>query len=476
MKEQIYDICIIGAGVIGCLLARELSKYDLSILVLEKNNDVCEETSSANSAIIHSGYDPLPGTLKAKLNVEGNKMFDQICDELDVPFKRVGSITVAFNKEEMKTLNSLHQRGIENKVETILIDKEELHRLEPLLTEKAIGGLLAKTCGIIDPFNLCVHAMENAIDNGVILKLNVQVEKIDNKNFFTLNDQYKSRIIINATGVNADDVNQLVNQKSFTILPRRGEYIVLDHFNAPFVNHTLFMVPSSKGKGVLITPTTSGNYLIGPSANIVIKNDNSTGKEILQEVKNQAGKMINNIPYQETIRTFAGIRATPSTKDFIIEESQTNNFINIAGIESPGLASAPAIVKMVIDEIIAKKIHLKVKNNYNPRIKKYLHLNSMSLEEKQKLFQKNQDYGQIICKCEKISKGEIIDCLKRSCPPLSVKALKKRLRVGFGRCQGGMCQSEVIDILANFYQLEKNQINYDNLNSQILLEKTKEEV
>ena len=186
--------------------------------------------------------------------------------------------------------------------------------------------------------------------------------------------------------------------------------------------------------------------------------------------------MINNIPYQETIRTFAGIRATPSTKDFIIEESQTNNFINIAGIESPGLASAPAIVKMVIDEIIAKKIHLKVKNNYNPRIKKYLHLNSMSLEEKQKLFQKNQDYGQIICKCEKISKGEIIDCLKRSCPPLSVKALKKRLRVGFGRCQGGMCQSEVIDILANFYQLEKNQINYDNLNSQILLEKTKEEV
>lgn len=476
MKEQIYDICIIGAGVIGCLLARELSKYDLSILVLEKNNDVCEETSSANSAIIHSGYDPLPGTLKAKLNVEGNKMFDQICDELDVPFKRVGSITVAFNKEEMKTLNSLHQRGIENKVETILIDKEELHRLEPLLTEKAIGGLLAKTCGIIDPFNLCVHAMENAIDNGVILKLNVQVEKIDNKNFFTLNDQYKSRIIINATGVNADDVNQLVNQKSFTILPRRGEYIVLDHFNAPFVNHTLFMVPSSKGKGVLITPTTSGNYLIGPSANIVIKNDNSTCKEILQEVKNQAGKMINNIPYQETIRTFAGIRATPSTKDFIIEESQTNNFINIAGIESPGLASAPAIVKMVIDEIIAKKIHLKVKNNYNPRIKKYLHLNSMSLEEKQKLFQKNQDYGQIICKCEKISKGEIIDCLKRSCPPLSVKALKKRLRVGFGRCQGGMCQSEVIDILANFYQLEKNQINYDNLNSQILLEKTKEEV
>ena len=476
MKEQIYDICIIGAGVIGCLLARELSKYDLSILVLEKNNDVCEETSSANSAIIHSGYDPLPGTLKAKLNVEGNKMFDQICDELDVPFKRVGSITVAFNKEEMKTLNSLHQRGIENKVETILIDKEELHRLEPLLTEKAIGGLLAKTCGIIDPFNLCVHAMENAIDNGVILKLNVQVEKIDNKNFFTLNDQYKARIIINATGVNADDVNQLVNQKSFTILPRRGEYIVLDHFNAPFVNHTLFMVPSSKGKGVLITSTTSGNYLIGPSANIVIKNDNSTGKEILQEVKNQAGKMINNIPYQETIRTFAGIRATPSTKDFIIEESQTNNFINIAGIESPGLASAPAIVKMVIDEIIAKKIHLKVKNNYNPRIKKYLHLNSMSLEEKQKLFQKNQDYGQIICKCEKISKGEIIDCLKRSCPPLSVKALKKRLRVGFGRCQGGMCQSEVIDILANFYQLEKNQINYDNLNSQILLEKTKEEV
>lgn len=476
MKGKIYDICIIGAGIIGCLLARELSKYDINVLVLEKNNDVCDETSGANSAIIHSGYDPTINTLKAKLNVEGNAMFDQICDELDVPFQRIGSITLAFDDQEVELLNSLQKRGIENNVKTKLLSSIEVKNLEPLISDKVKGGLLAESCGIIDPFNLCVHAMENAIDNDVELKLNTEVNKITKANYFTINNSYHAKIIINAAGVHAYDIDQLINDPTFTITPRKGEYIVLDHFKAPFVSHTLFMVPSSKGKGVLITPTTSGNYLIGPSANIVLKNDNSTGKEILQQVKEQAKKMIENIPYQETIRTFAGIRATPSTSDFIIEESKTENFINIAGIESPGLASSPAIVKKVIEEIISKKLTLNLKHNYQPRVRKYIHLNHLSLEEKQKLFKINKDFGSIICKCEKISKAEIIDCLKRSCPPLSVKALKKRLRVGFGRCQGGMCQSEVVTILADFYKIDKKYVNYDNLNSYILLSHSKEQI
>ncbi len=473
---MIYDVTIIGAGAVGCFLARELSKYDLKILVLEKGNDVGNETSSANSAIIHSGYDPLPGTLKAKLNVEGNKMFDKICEELDVSFQRIGSITVAFSLEEMKILRKLQERAKENGVETILLDKETLKKEEPLISNQVIGGLLAPTAGIIDPFNLCVHLMENAINNGVTLLYNEEVTSINKKDhLFTLNQKYQSKIVINCSGVHGDIVNELINSKTFDIMPRKGQYFVFNHFSYPFVKHTLFMVPSERGKGVLISPTTSGNYLVGPSAILVCRDDNATDKETLNAVKEQANYLIENIPYHETIRTFAGLRATPSTHDFIIEESQTENFINVVGIESPGLASSPAIAKMVIQDIISKKICLTIKDNYNPRIKKYVKIKNLSLEEKQKYFKQNKDYGTIICKCEQISKGEIQDCLNRSCPPHSIKGLKRRLRVGFGKCQGGMCQSEALQILADFYHIDKKDIPYDGKGSYILLKKTKEE-
>ena len=263
--------------------------------------------------------------------------------------------------------------------------------------------------------------------------------------------------------------------KKHNILPRKGQYYVFDHFKRPFVNHTLFMVPSEKGKGVLISPTTSGNYLVGPSAQLETREDKATDKVTLNSVKSQANYMINNIPYYETIRTFSGIRATPSTHDFIIEESETENFINVVGIESPGLASSPAIAKKVIDEIIAKKFTLLEKENYNPRVKKYIKLKNLSIEERQAYFKENKDYGTIVCKCEQVSKGEIIDCLNRSCPPQSIKALKRRLRVGFGKCQGGMCQSVALEILAQHYGVDKKEIPYDGPNAYILLKKTKGE-
>lgn len=471
-----YDIMIIGAGVTGCFLARELSKYDLKILVLEKENDVCNATSSANSAIVHSGYDPLPGTLKARLNVQGNAMYDQICEELDVSFKRIGSITVALDEKDMETLHALQQRAKENGVETILLNQKEVHEMEPLLNEEVKGGLFAPTAGIINPFTLCVHLMENAIDNGVELKLEEEVKTIQKENgIFVVNDQYQAKIILNAAGIFADDLNNLLNPHDFELYPRKGEYIVLNHFKAPFVRHTLFMVPSEKGKGVLISPTTSNNYLIGPSADLVLKDDRSTDKNTLSNVKKQAALMINNVPYGETIRTFSGIRATPSTHDFIIEESKTENFINVAGIESPGLASSPAIAKMVIEEILAKKIPLKKKAHFNPKVKKYIHIKDLSPEEKEKYFKINKDYATIVCKCEQVSKGEILDCLQRSCPPRSIKGLKKRLRVGFGKCQGGMCQSEALRILADYYKVDKKEIPYDNKKAYILLKKTKGE-
>lgn len=463
-------------GVTGCFIARELAKYNLDVVVLEKNNDVGNETTSANSAIVHSGYDPLPGSLKAKLNVEGNAMFDKICEELDVSFKRIGSITLALSNEEMETLKSLQIRANENGVETKLLTREELLKEEPLITEAVVGGLLAPTAGIIDPFNLCVHLMENAIDNGVKLILNEEVVSIKKENdVFIVNDKYQAKGVINATGIMGDVVNELVNDKTFEIMPRKGQYYVLDHFNYPFVNHTLFMVPSEKGKGVLISPTTSGNYLVGPSADLVARDEKTTDKQTLTNVKTQANYIIKNIPYYETIRTFAGLRPTPTTHDFIIEESKTENFINVVGIESPGLASSPAIAKKVIEEIIAQKFTLTLKENYNPRVKKYVKLKPMSIEEKQEYYKQNKDYGMIVCKCEQVSKGEILDCLNRSCPPHSIKGLKRRLRVGFGKCQGGMCQSDALKILAEFYNVDPKQIPYDGEKAFILLKKTKGE-
>ena len=471
-----YDVLIVGAGVTGCFIARELSKYNLNVLVIEKNNDVGNETTSANSAIVHSGYDPLPGSLKAKLNVEGNAMFDKVCEELDVSFKRIGSITVALDEKEVETLKSLQERAKQNGVETILLSKEELLEKEPMLSSGVVAGLLAPTAGIIDPFNLSVHLMENAIDNGVKLILEEEVTKITKENgIFKVNDKYEAKVVINATGVMGDLVNELVNDKTFDIMPRKGQYYVFDHFKRPFVNHTLFMVPSEKGKGVLISPTTSGNYLVGPSANLVARDEKSTDKATLNKVKQQANYMIENIPYYETIRTFAGLRATPSTHDFIIEESKTENFINVVGIESPGLASSPAIAKMVVEDILAKKLELVKKDSFNPYVKKYVKLKNMSIEDRQEYFKENKDYGTIVCKCEQVSKGEIIDCLNRSCPPRSIKGLKRRLRVGFGKCQGGMCQSVALEILADFYKVDKKDIPYDNKNAFILLKKTKGE-
>lgn len=471
-----FDVLIIGAGITGCFIARELSKYNLNVLVVEKNNDVGNETTSANSAIVHSGYDPLPGSLKAKLNVEGNAMFDKVCEELDVSFKRIGSITVALDEKEVEILKSLQERAKQNGVETILLSKEELLEKEPMLSSGVVAGLLAPTAGIIDPFNLSVHLMENAIDNGVKLILEEEVTKITKENdIFIVNDKYQAKIVINATGVMGDLVNELVNDKTFDIMPRKGQYYVFDHFKRPFVNHTLFMVPSEKGKGVLISPTTSGNYLVGPNANLVARDEKSTDKVTLNKVKQQANYIIENIPYYETIRTFAGLRATPSTHDFIIEESNTENFINVVGIESPGLASSPAIAKMVVEDILAKKIDLVKKDSFNPYVKKYVKLKNMSIEERQNYFKLNKDYGTIVCKCEQVSKGEIIDCLNRSCPPRSIKGLKRRLRVGFGKCQGGMCQSVALEILADFYKVDKKDIPYDNKNAFILLKKTKGE-
>ena len=476
---MIYDVIIVGGGVIGCAIARELSKYKLRTVLLEKNNDVCNETSAANSAIVHSGYDPLPNSLKAQMNVLGNSMYPQMCKELDVPFIQNGSLTIATTDDEMNTLLSLQKRANENKVETKILSSEEVLKLEPQLNKDIKGALFAPTCGIVNPFELTVALMENAMDNGVELLLNHEVNNIKiNENsvsVFCKNDkELECKVLINAAGLFADDINAFVDKDSFTITPRKGQYFVLDHFDLNFVKHTLFMVPSDKGKGVLVTPTTSGNYLIGPSSDFVDdKQDLSTTKDILDSVRSQASRIIENIPYANLIRQYSGLRAVSSTGDFIIEHSKVSkNLINVAGIQSPGLASCPAIALKVV-ELLKECMPLNANEEFNPIRRKVYRLKEMSLEDKNKLISENPQFGHIVCRCEKISEGEIVDCIHRNCGATTVKGVKKRCRPGFGKCQGAMCEASVIKILARELKKDESEILYSENDSNILKCETK---
>lgn len=475
-----YDVAIIGAGVVGAFIARNLSHYKINVCLIDKENDVGNVTSMANSAIIHSGYDPLNGTNKAKFNVLGNKMFDKICDELDVHFERIGSLTIAFSDEQLKTLEKLKLRSEQNGVEVSIISREEVIKLEPNINKEVKGALLAKSAGIIDPFNLVVHAVENAIDNGVNLFLNEEIIDIKRaNNVYNLISKtghiFYADLVINAAGLMSDKIAKMVGDINWSINPRKGEYFVLDHYEKGLVNHVLFPLPSEKGKGVLVTHTTSDNYLIGPSSEPIDDIDDlSTDAQTLNSVREQAINLIPNIPFNRSIRVFSGNRASSSLHDFIIEYSSSDNhFINIGGIESPGLVSSPAIAEYVVDEFVKKVLVLEEKASFNPRIRPVPRLKEMSDEERNELIKANPDFGRIVCFCEQVSLGEVKDALSRSCPPHSVKAMKKRVRAGFGKCQGGFCQPLIVSELAKHYGLSWLDVLYDEKNSNILYEDVK---
>ena len=475
-----FDVLIIGAGVTGAMIARNLAKYQLSVALLDKENDVGNLTSNANSAIIHSGYDPVPGTLKAKFNVLGNKMYDKVAEELDVHFYRIGSLTVALYDEQIPVLKELAERSKQNGVPVELLNAEKVKEMEPNINPEVKGALFAPTAGIIDPFNLVVHAVENAVDNGVKLFLNEEVVNISkSKDKFlvvTKKNQYEAKIVINAAGAFSDKIASMFEPIDWHIIPRKGEYFVLDHFAYGFVNHTIFPLPSEKGKGILVTMTSSGNYLVGPSSEVVNEPDDYTTDGVtLANIRKQATQMVPNIPFNQVIRVFSGVRPTPSTHDFILGYAKKDNhFINAAGIESPGLASAPAIGEYVVEELVRPLIELKENPNFNPCVKKYKVMFDMSLEEKQKVVEEDPDYGKIICNCEHIPLGQIKDVLSRSVPPHSVKGVKRRVRVGYGKCQGGFCSPSVVLLLAKHYGISPLEVSYDEENSPILLEKVKE--
>ncbi|MCR5396070.1 MAG: NAD(P)/FAD-dependent oxidoreductase [Lachnospiraceae bacterium] len=448
-----YDVAIIGGGVIGSAIARELSKFEVNAVVIEREQDLCCGTTKANSAIIHGGYDAKPGSLKAKLNVEGNKMFDELSKDLDFPFKRNGSLVVRTKDQDKEGLQKLYDQGIANGVEGLrIIERDELIKMEPNLADDVVDALYVPTGGIVCPFNLNYALAENAADNGVEFKLSTKVEKVaktgDHYTITTNAGDIEAKTVVNAAGVYADEINNMVSSKKLHIVARRGQYELLDKSAGNHVSHTIFQLPSKMGKGVLVTPTVHGNLLVGPTAEDVDNKEGvNTTAEGLGGLAATSALSVKNVPMRQVITSFAGLRAHEDGGDFILGEAEdAEGFFNAAGIESPGLSSAPAIGVMIAKEV-AEKLSLSENKNFNGKRKGILNPATLSLEERNELIKKNPAYGQIICRCESISKGEMLDAINRTLGARDLDGVKRRTRGGMGRCQGGFCSPRVMELL-----------------------------
>lgn len=448
-----YDVAIIGAGVIGSAIARELSRYNAKVCVIEREEDVCCGTSKANSAIVHAGFDAKPGTLKAALNVKGNEMMEQLSKDLDFPFERNGSLVVCTKNQNRADLEDLLEKGKTNGVPGVrIVEREELLRMEPNLSDDVVAALYAPTGAIVCPFHLTMAFAENAFENGVEFFLNTEVTNIKKSEctylITTNNGEMEAKVIVNAAGVYADDFNNMVSKNKIEIIARKGEYMLLDKTAGDHVAHTIFQLPSKMGKGVLVTPTVHGNLLVGPTAvDIENKEGVNTTRAGLDSLSATCGLSVKNVPLRQVITSFAGLRAHEVNGDFILGESKdAEGFFNAAGIESPGLSSAPAIGELIAAQV-AEKLEFTKKENFKATRKGILRPETLSLEERNALIKENPAYGNIICRCEMITEGEILDAIHRPLGARSLDAVKRRTRAGMGRCQAGFCSPRTMEIL-----------------------------
>lgn len=465
------DVAIIGGGVIGAFCARELRKYAISVAVLEGAEDVAAGASKANSGIVHAGYDAENGTLKAKFNVAGNKLMPKVCEELGVGYRNNGSLVLA-ERDRVGVLSQLKERGEKNGVKGLeVIGRARALALEPHLGDGVAAALYAPTGGIVCPFQLTIAAMGNAMDNGASLYCGFEVaaaEKTDGG--WSLVSSYQKRVearcVVNCAGLNAAKVAAMFGDDSFRIGARKGEYILLDKIAPPFVRHTVFAVPTAAGKGVLVTPTTDGNVLIGPTS-AEGEFDTSVRRNGFDEITKKASSMLKNIPFGETISSFAGVRAYSDRHDFIIEESdETENLIHVAGIESPGLTSAPAIGEYVA-ALCAEKFHARRNENFDP-MRQRNRFKDLSAEEKNEIIARRPDYGKVVCRCENVTLGEILDALRQNPPARTLDGVKFRTRAGMGRCQGGFCQPSVFNTLMQEYGYRAQEITKKGKNSFVI--------
>ena len=448
-----YDVVIIGAGVSGSASARELSRYKVNACVIEKTEDVCSGTSKANSGIVHAGFDAPEGSLMAKLNVEGNLMMEELSKELDFPFKKNGSLVICLSEEDMPKLKELYDRGIRNGVKELkILNKEEVLELEPNITDDVYAALYAPTGGIVCPFGLNIALAENANTNGIEFRFNTEaqdIEKIEGGFIIKKNQgDIKKKYIVNAAGVYADKFHNMVSQNKINITARKGEYCLLDKTAGNHVSRTIFALPGKMGKGVLVSPTAHGNLIVGPtSTDIDDKEGVNTTREGLDTVIGKSSMNVKNIPMRQVITSFSGLRAHEDNHEFIIKELEdAKGFIDCAGIESPGLTSSPAIGKMVAD-ILKEKLNLEENPNFVGTRKGILDPNTLSLEERNQLIKEQPAYGNIICRCEMITEGEIIDAIRRPLGAKSLDGVKRRTRAGMGRCQAGFCSPKTMEIL-----------------------------
>ena len=475
-----YDIAIVGAGVTGAMTARELSRYNLRIALLEKCNDVAMGATKANSGIVHAGFDAAEGSLMAKMNVEGCALMPETCKKLHVPYVNNGSLVVAFSDDEMKHLEVLLERGKKNGVPEIsIISKEELLKKEPNLSPESFGALYAPTAGIVCPYELTIAAAECAVSNGVEFIRNCEVKAVKTTDdclvLDTTQGKIEAKYVINAAGVFSDDLARMAGDDTISITARKGEYFLLDRAVGNTVSHTIFQCPSKMGKGILVSPTVDGNLLVGPTAeDIDDKTNVATSNSGLNDVRKYAIKSVPSVNTRNAITSFTGLRAHAAAHEFLIGVSEKNSrLINAAGIESPGLSSAPAIAKYIGEIVKGVFGGLEEKADYDDTREAPVRFRHMTDEERAELIKKNPAYGRIICRCETITEGEIIDAIKAPAGARDVDGVKRRTRAGMGRCQGGFCGSKVVEILARELGCEINEITKFGGNSNILYERTK---
>ena len=477
-----FDVAVIGAGVVGALTARALTRYKLRVALLESAEDVAAGASRANSGIVHGGFDPIPGTKKARFNVQGTSMMKQLTEDLGVTFRQNGSLVLAFSEEEMETVRALYERGVANGVpELSVINADEVRALEPRVSKKVVGALRCESSGIVCPYGLTIAAIGNAMDNGAELFCNFRVDNIEQtENSFILHAGERSieaDFVVNCAGLHGDEVAALIGDNRYTITPRKGEYMLLDRAEGDLCAHTLFQVPTAAGKGILVSPTADGNLLVGPTSVVTdSKTVRDTTPEGLDAIRTAAAKSVADIPYRQVITSFTGLRAVPKgCEDFIIEPSVASpRFILAMGIESPGLSAAPAIAEEVVSLLKNAGLALEENPDFCGKRASYHAFRELSNEEKNEWIKRDPTYGHVICRCETVTEGEILDAIRRNPPARTMDGVKRRVRAGMGRCQGGFCTTYIADLIAREHGMPITEVSKFGSGSELLVGRTKE--
>jgi glycerol-3-phosphate dehydrogenase len=492
----LYDVIIAGAGVVGGFIARELSRFELRIALLEKGNDVASGSSKANSGIVHAGYDCTPGTLKALLNVRGSRMMESLARELDVPYKKTGSLVIGFGEKDREQLERLMQKGIANGVEGLeILDGSRLKELEPQIADGATHALYAPTAGIICPYELTAAAVENAVMNGVELRRSCEVTGIsfkkDRIEVTAGGEVFACRYFVNAAGVHSGALAVMAGDDSFAIRPRKGEYLLMDKNVGNLVGRVIFQCPTPAGKGILVTPTVDGNIMVGPDAqDIDDREDNTTTAGGLEYVLQGARRAVPGLDLRNVVTSFAGLRArvestiadvgsttagtTRVQGDFIIGPSKVDpRFIHVAGIESPGLSCAPAIGEFVRELLAAQGLERISKKNFKSAREKVIRFRELEGHELEELLRKNPSYGRLVCRCEKVTEGEVADCIRRPAGALDLDGVKRRTRAGMGRCQGGFCTPRLVELLSRELGIPYDEVTKKGRGSWLLSGRSK---